>query len=153
MLMMERAMITSMMTTMFFYDSSPAVIEESVHMSPKIVKDTPESGLCKWLWLVMMVMDEESSSLMMVMDDDDNGDGDRPVDILMMTAMRTMFRSPPGLKSQPRTTISRLPPFPLFPAFRPLRRYRRFRASCCRALPPLSWLWQMWILVVDFSSW
>ena len=31
----------------FFYDSSPAVIEESVHMSPKIVKDTPESGLCK----------------------------------------------------------------------------------------------------------
>ena len=30
-----------------FYDSSPAVIEESVHMSPKIVKDTQESGLCK----------------------------------------------------------------------------------------------------------
>ena len=47
MLMMEIAMITAMMTTMFFYDSSPAVIEESVHMSPKIVKDTLESGLCK----------------------------------------------------------------------------------------------------------
>ena len=56
------------------------MIEESVHMSPKIVKDTPESGLCKWLWLVMMVMDEESSSLMMVMDDDDNGDGRYPDD-------------------------------------------------------------------------
>ena len=47
MLMMEIAMITAVMTPMFFYDSSPAVIEESVHMSPKIVKDIPESGLCK----------------------------------------------------------------------------------------------------------
>ena len=95
-----------------------------------------------------MVMDDESSSLMMVMDDDgdggndddDHGDSDRPVDILMTTAMMTMLRSPPGLKSQPRTTLSRLPPFPLFPAFRPLCRYRRFRASSCCALPPLSWL-------------
>ena len=54
MLMMEIAMITAMMTTMFFYDSSPAVIEESVHMSPKIVKDTLESGLCK----MIMVSDD-----------------------------------------------------------------------------------------------
>ena len=50
-----------------------------------------------------MVMDDESSSLMMVMDndgdggndDDDHGDSDRPVEILMTTAMMAMFRCPP----------------------------------------------------------
>ena len=56
-----------------------------------------------------MVMDDESSSLMMVMDDnvdggnedDDHGDSDRPVDILMTTAMMTMFLSHLDLRASP----------------------------------------------------